>query len=48
MLSELPVGLVLLSGMAHKPQDVGFDVGEPGNGADRPVEPWSGKLGRGC
>ena len=37
MLSELPVVLVLLSGIAHKPQDVGFDVGEPGNGADRSV-----------
>ena len=37
MLSELPVVLVLLSGIAHTPQDVGFDVGEPGNGADRPV-----------
>ena len=37
MLSELPVFLVLLSGIAHKPQDVGFDVGEPGNGADRSV-----------
>ena len=37
MLSELPVVLVLLSGIAHKPQDVGFDVGEPGHGADRPV-----------
>ena len=37
MLSELPVVLVLLSGIAHKPQDVGFDVGEPGNGANRPV-----------
>ena len=29
--------LVLLSGIAHKAQDVGFDAGEPGNGADRPV-----------
>ena len=29
--------LVLLSGIEQKPQDVGFDVGEPGNGADRPV-----------
>ena len=29
--------LVLLSGIEHKPQDVGFDVGEPGNGADRSV-----------
>ena len=37
MLSELPVVLVLLSGIAHIPQDVGFDVGEPGNGTDRPV-----------
>ena len=37
MLSLLPVVLVLLSGIAHKPQDVGFDVGEPGNGTDRPV-----------
>ena len=37
MLSELPVVLVLLSGIAHKPQDVSFDTGEPGNGADRPV-----------
>ena len=29
--------LVLLSGIEQKPQDVGFDVGEPGNGADRSV-----------
>ena len=29
--------LVLLSGVAHKPQDAGFDAGEPGNGADGPV-----------
>ena len=29
--------LVLLSGIEHKPQDEGFDVGEPGNGADRSV-----------
>ena len=29
--------LILLSGIAHKPQDVSFDTGEPGNGADRPV-----------
>ena len=29
--------LVLLSGIVHKPQDLGFDAGEPGNGADRPV-----------
>ena len=29
--------LVLLSGIAHKPQDVSFDTGEPGNDADRPV-----------
>ena len=29
--------LVLLSGIAHKAQDVGFDAGEPGNCADRPV-----------
>ena len=25
--------LVLLSGIEHKPEDVGFDVGEPGNGS---------------
>ena len=29
--------LVLLSGIEHKPEDVGFDVGEPGNGSDRSV-----------
>ena len=29
--------LVLVSGLAHKPQDAGFDVGELGNGADRSV-----------
>ena len=29
--------LVLLSGLAHKPQDAGFDVGELGNSADRSV-----------
>ena len=29
--------LVLFSGIEHKPQDEGFDVGEPGNGADRSV-----------
>ena len=29
--------LVLLSGIAHKAQDVGFDAGAPGNCADRPV-----------
>ena len=29
--------LVLLSGLAHKPQDAGFDVGELRNGADRSV-----------
>ena len=29
--------LVLLSGIEHKPQDVGFDVSEPGNGVVRPV-----------
>ena len=29
--------LVLLSSLAHKPKDAGFDVGELGNGADRSV-----------
>ena len=29
--------LVLFSGIEHKPQDEGFDVGEPRNGADRSV-----------
>ena len=29
--------LILLSRIAHKPQDVSFDTGEPGNGADRPI-----------
>ena len=28
---------LLLSGLAHKPQDAGFDVGELGNDADRSV-----------
>ena len=37
LCSQASFVLVLLSGIAHKPQDVGFDVGEPGNGADRPV-----------
>ena len=37
LCSQSSFGLVLLSGIAHKPQDVGFDAGEPGNGADRPV-----------
>ena len=32
----------------HSLAGAGVDAGEPGNGADRPVEPWSGKLGRGC
>ena len=37
--------LVLLSGIEHKPQDVGFDVGEPGNGADRPVGYLCSRVG---
>ena len=37
MCSQASFVLVLLSGTAHKPQDVSFDTGEPGNGADRPV-----------
>ena len=37
MCSQASFVLVLLSGIVHKPQDVGFDAGEPGNGADRPV-----------
>ena len=37
LCSQASFVLVLLSGIAHKPQDVGFDTGEPGNGADRPV-----------
>ena len=34
LCSQASFVLVLLSGIAHKPQDVGF---EPGNGADRLV-----------
>ena len=37
LCSQASFVLVLLSGIAHKPQDVGFDAGEPGNGADGPV-----------
>ena len=37
LCSQASFVLVLLSGIAHKPQDAGFDAGEPGNGADRPV-----------
>ena len=37
LCSQASFFLVLLSGIAHKPQDAGFDAGEPGNGADRPV-----------
>ena len=37
LCSQASFFLVLLSGIAHKPQDVGFDVGEPGNGSDRSV-----------
>ena len=37
LCSQASFVLVLLSGFAHKPQDVGFDSGEPENGADRPV-----------
>ena len=37
LCSQSSFVLVLLSGIEHKPQDVGFDVGEPENGADRPV-----------
>ena len=37
LCSQASFVLVLLSGIAHKPQDVSFDTGESGNGADRPV-----------
>ena len=37
LCSQASFVLVLLSSIAHKPQDAGFDAGEPGNGADRPV-----------
>ena len=37
MCSQASFVLVLLSGIEQKPQDVGFDVAEPGNGADRSV-----------
>ena len=37
LCSQASFVLVLLSGIAHKAQDVGFDAGEPGNCADRPV-----------
>ena len=37
LCSQASFVLVLLSGIVHKPQDVGFDAGEPGKGADRPV-----------
>ena len=37
LCSQASFVLVLLSGIAHKPQDAGFDAGEHGNGADRPV-----------
>ena len=37
MCSQASFVLVLLSGTAHKAEDVSFDTGEPGNGADRPV-----------
>ena len=37
LCSQASFVLVLLCGIAHKPQDVSFDTGEPGNGADRPV-----------
>ena len=37
LCSQASFVLVLLSGIAHKPQDAGFDAGEPGNGDDRPV-----------
>ena len=37
LCSQASFVLVLLSCIAHKPQDVGFDSGEPGNGADRPL-----------
>ena len=36
LCSQGPFVIVLLSGIAHKPQDAGFDAGEPGNGADGP------------
>ena len=31
LCSQASFVLVLLSGSAHKPKDVGFDAGEPGN-----------------
>ena len=37
LCSQSSFVLVLLSGIEQKRQNVGFDVGEPGNGADRPV-----------
>ena len=37
LCSQSSFVLVLLSGIAHKPQDVGFDTVEPENGADRTV-----------
>ena len=37
LCSQASFVLALLSGIAHKPQDVAFDAGELGNGADRPV-----------
>ena len=37
LCSQSSFVLVLRSGIEHKPQDAGFDVGEPGNGADRSV-----------
>ena len=37
LCSQASFVLALLSGIAPKPQDVDFDAGEPGNGADRPV-----------
>ena len=36
LCSQASFVLVLLSGIAHEPQEVSFDTGEPGNGADRP------------
>ena len=36
LCSQGPFVIVLLSGIAHKPQDAGFDAREPGNGADGP------------
>ena len=45
LCSQASFVLVLLFGIVHKPQDVGFDAGEPGNGADRPVGYLCSRVG---